>query len=230
MRQPFSPALPTSRSTRSRLLMTLLTLAATAASTAQAGEVYGGLGIPGVMIGYAHPLSATTTLRADYASLGSRSDTRSEEGINYAVKAKVNRLGVFADWFVTQSNFRLTGGITSNQMKVDLTGGGTGSSITIGNNSYALGPNDRFNVHIKFPSTTPYLGLGWGHQQAEKGWGFNADFGASFGKAKVTTELTGTLASRVSQADVDAETAELRDGVGKVRAIPQLSLGVSYRF
>ncbi len=211
-------------------MMTLFALAASAAGTAQAGEVYGGLGIPGVMIGYAQPLSPSTTVRVDYASLGSRSETRTEEGINYNATLKVNRLGVFADWFVTKSNFRLTGGLTSNQFKVDLSGGGSGSTITIGNNTYNLTAGDRFDVHVKFPSTTPYLGLGWGHQQAEKGWGFNADVGASFGKAKVTTQLSGALASQVSQADVDAETAQIRDGVGKIRAVPQLSVGVSYRF
>lgn len=211
-------------------MMTLLALAAGATGAAHAGEVYGGIGVPGVMIGYAHPLSATTTVRADYASLGSRSETRSEEGINYNAKLKVNRLGVFADWFVTQSNFRLTGGLTSNQFKVDLSGGGSGSTITIGNTTYNLAAGDRFDVHIKFPSTTPYLGLGWGHQKADKGWGFNADVGASFGKAKVTTQLSGTLANTVSQADIDAETAQIREGVGKIRAVPQLSLGVSYRF
>lgn len=209
----------------------LLVLAVSGVQSVRAGEVYGGMGFPGVMVGYAHPLSDSATLRADYATLGTRSDTTTEEGITYNTKIKVNRLGLFADWFVRPgSSFRLTGGLTSNQYKVDLSGGGIGSTINIGNTTYALTAGDRFDVHIKFPNTTPYLGVGWGHQKADKGWGFHADLGGSIGKAKVTTSLSGALAAQVSQADVDAETAEIRDGVGKIRFVPQLTVGVSYRF
>ncbi len=205
-------------------------LALCALSNAQANEIYGAIGVPGVMLGYAHSLSPSATVRADYGTLGSRTSTSTEEGINYSTRLKANRLGLFADWFPSQNNFRLTGGLTANQYKVDLAGGGSGSTISIGNTTYALQAGDRFNVQVKFPSTTPYLGLGWGHQRAAKGWGFNADLGASLGKAKVTTSLSGALASQVSQADLDAETAEIRDGVGKVRFIPQLTVGASYRF
>ncbi|MES2888482.1 MAG: hypothetical protein V4739_10780 [Pseudomonadota bacterium] len=209
----------------------LLVLAVSGIQSARAAEVYGGLGFPGVMVGYAHPLSDRATLRADYATLGTRSDTTTEEGITYNTKIKASRLGLFADWFVSPgSSFRLTGGLTSNQYKVDLSGGGTGSTITIGGSTYALAAGDRFDVKVKFPSTTPYLGVGWGHQKADKGWGFHADVGGSIGKAKVTTTVSGALAAQVSQADIDAETAEIRDGVGQIRFVPQLTVGVSYRF
>lgn len=209
----------------------LIVLAVGGVQSARAGEVYGGLGFPGVMLGYAHPLSDQFTVRADYATLGTRSDTTTEEGITYNTKIKANRLGLFADWFVSPgSSFRLTGGLTSNQYKVDLSGGGVGSTITIGNTTYALTAGDRFDVKVKFPSTTPYLGLGWGHQKAARGWGFHADIGGSIGKAKVTTSVSGALAAQVSQADINAETAEIRDGVGKIRFVPQLTVGASYRF
>jgi hypothetical protein len=227
MHIPFSPLPRPAFLSSPRLAMALL---ACAASGAQAGEIYTGIGVPGVMIGYAHSLSPSATVRADYVTLGTREENRNEDGIDYRASLKANRVGLFGDWFVTQSNFRLTAGITSNNYKIDLNGGGTGSTINIGNTTYPLLAGDRFDVRIKFPRTTPYLGLGWGHQAAEKGWGFNADLGASIGKAKVTTSVSGSLAARVSQADIDAETAQLREDAGKVRAIPQLTVGVSYRF
>lgn len=196
----------------------------------QAHEVYGGIGMPGVMLGYAHSLNPWTTARADYATLGTHTSSGVEEGINYNTQLKASRLGVFVDWFPVQNNFRLSAGLSSNQFKIDLTGGSSGSSITIGNTSYALQPGDRFNVQVKFPSTTPYLGLGWGHRAADQGWGMHADLGAMIGKAKVNTSLSGALAAQVSQTDLDAETQQIRDGVGKVRFIPQLTIGGSYRF
>lgn len=43
--------------------------------------------------------------------------------------------------------------------------------------------------------------------------------------------MRGALASEPDiQANLDKELAELRDGVGKVRAIPQLSVAIGYSF
>jgi hypothetical protein len=112
-------------------------------------------------------------------------------------------------------------------MRVDLEGRGNGGTIEIGDNTYVTQPGDSFDVRIEFPRVTPYLGIGYGHQPSGPGWGFVFDLGASIGKAKVraSTNIAG-----VTQEDIDRETEELRDGVGKVRAIPQLSIGVNYRF
>jgi hypothetical protein len=194
---------------------------------AHAGELYGNIGLPGVMIGYAQPLNAHFGLRADVASLGTIDADGTEEGIDYEGKARAHRVGVFGDWFVFGGGFRLTGGITLNVMRIDLTGRGNGGTIEIGNTTYVTAPGDRFDVRIKFPRVTPYLGIGYGQQPAAAGWGFVFDLGASIGKAKVSAS---TNIAGVTQDDIDRELQELRDGVGKVRAIPQLSVGVNYRF
>lgn len=199
-----------------------------AAGAAHAGEVYAGIGLPGVMLGYAHPIHDSLTVRGDFATLGSRSKQQTEEGIDYDAKATLGRVGVFADWFVA-GGLRLTGGLTLNDFKVDLLARGNGQPITIGGRSYPTSGADRFKVAIKFPSTTPYLGIGYGHQLST-GLGFVFDIGASIGKAKLSTEASGPNLSQVSQADIDAETAELRDGVARLRALPQISFGVAYRF
>ena len=65
------------------------------------------------------------------------------------------------------------------------------------------------------------------------GWGFVFDAGVSFGKATVSETHSGTNlgnSSFVSQADIDAETAQLREGIAKIKYIPQPSLGLNYRF
>lgn len=201
----------------------------TLCTAASAAEPYAAIGAPGVMLGIAQPISDTVTLRADLATIGTRDQTGTEQGINYKGKVKSNRTGLFADWFVA-GGFRLTGGVTFNDTKFDLTAFGDGTPIKIGNTSYATTTADRFVANIKFPSTTPYIGIGWGHKMGNSGWGFVADLGASIGKATVATRTEGPLLSQVSQADMDRETQELRDGVGKVRALPQLSVGVSYQF
>ena len=210
-------------------LVPLSTALVLCTNAAQAGELYANIGVPGLMLGYAQPLGPLFGLRVDYATLGDRSDRRTEDGINYDAKLKANRAALLADWFPTAGSFRLTGGITSNQYKLDLLATGAGGSLTIGRTTYTTTAADQFRVQVKFPSSTPYVGLGWGHN-AGSGLRFSLDVGAKIGKATVSYSLTGPLAQQATQADIDAELVELRDGVGKVRAVPQLTLGLGYSF
>jgi hypothetical protein len=209
----------------------LIALAAlTLAAGANAGEVYTGIGTHGVMLGFAQAMSPHFTVRGDFGTLGSRDKNEREEGIDYEGKATYNRVGLFGDWFpFGGGGFRFTGGVTFNNMKLDLVAKGNGSPITIGNNSYTTDSTDRLNVKIEFPKTTPYLGLGYGHQLST-GWGFVFDLGASIGKARVTESHSGNNFSLVPQSDIDAELAEIRDGAGKIKAIPMIAIGFNYRF
>lgn len=198
-------------------------------ATAHAGELYVPLGVPGVGIGWAQPVSPQLGWRADVMGIGSRTAQRTENGIRYDASLKLSRVAVLADWFPLSSGFRLTGGLTNQDAKLDLVASGAGGSLTIGNTTYTTTAADRFAVQVTLPRTTPYLGLGWGHHTGN-GWRFSFDVGASIGRASLSYALSGPLAGRVSQADIDAELTELRDGVGKVRALPQLSLGLGYSF
>lgn len=219
--------------TTAALVAALMGLAAGGA--AQAQEVYVGGGLFGVQIGYAHAVSRSVTLRGDYMTLGGGSKTTNESGTQYQANMKWNRTALLADWFPFESSsFRFTGGATFNSVAIDLTAGGAGTSVDIAGTKYTLGANDAFNIKIKMPSTTPYLGLGWGHKQGGKGWGLHADLGVSVGQFKVTETRTGELANGgalgVTQANADAEMADVRDGVAKVKFLPQVTMGVSYRF
>ena len=209
-------------------LCAALALAATLAP-AQAGEVYGQIGLPGAMLGYAQPLNDSFTLRGDLATVGTRHRQATESGIAYDATLKADRAALFADWFPFQGSFRLTGGVNFNSYKLDLVATGAGGTLTIGSTTYATTAADRLEALVKFAPTTPYLGFGWGHQTGS-GLRFVADVGAMLGRATVTTTVSGPLAQQASQADIDAETAQLRDGVGHVRVVPQISLGIGYSF
>lgn len=214
---------------RSNFFVPLATTLCLTAGPAQAGELYTKIGLPGAMLGYSQPLGPLFGLRADYATVGNRSDRRTEDGISYDSKLKLNRAALLADWFPFAGSFRFTGGITSNQYKLDLLATGAGGSLTIGNTTYTTTANDQFRVQVKFPSSTPYFGVGWGHGMGS-GLRFSFDVGAKFGKATVSYALSGPVAQQVSQADIDAELTELRDGVGKIKAVPQVTFGLGYSF
>ena len=200
--------------------------------TCQAGEVYGGVGLPGVFVGYAHAPSDQLMVRADYATLGSLSKNGEEEGVEYRGHLKVARLGTFVDYFPWEGGFRLTGGLTFNQIRLKLDAQlAPGTLEQIGSGQVLAQPGDYFRVRVKVPEVTPYLGIGWGHGRATgAGWRLHADLGASIGKAKVRVSTNLVARGAVSQADIDEETRELREGVAKLRVVPQISLGVSYTF
>lgn len=211
----------------------LLALPALAASAAGSGlEVYGLFGLPGPGVGIGVPVGSGLSLRADIAGTDGISRSLTEDGITYDAAGKATRLGFFADWFPWAGRFRLTGGLTINDMRLDLNASGAGRVLQIGSNTYTLGADDRYEVRGEFPSTTPYLGLGWGHHASGgPGWGFVADVGVSLGKPKVTGRASGPWSTQPGlQADIDRETQTLRDTVANIRAIPQITLGVNYRF
>lgn len=210
-------------------LLALAITAAGAAATvpAHAGEVYVGVGVPGVALGYAAPLSANATFRAEVAGGLSASRSGRREGLDYDGKLKASRLGGFLDWYPFSGTFRLSTGITANDIKFTLDGrGGNG---TINGKPVDL-TGESFKLTVKYKPTTPYLGLGWGHQPGGTGLGFYFDVGAQFGKfeASATTTVVGKFG--ITQADVDAEVQKVRDDIGQYKVLPVASLGLTYRF
>jgi hypothetical protein len=212
------------------LACSALALPALFVSQAQAAEFYVPLGIPGAGIGFSQPVGELFALRADFMTLGQREKDTEESGIQYHGSYKLNRAALLADLFPFAGVFRITMGATFNNYKAVLDATGAGGTMTIGDQTYTTTAADGLNVEVKFPRTTPYVGIGWGHQLAT-GWRFSVDLGAAIGKAKVTATPRGALASQPDiQANIDKELVDLRDGVGKVKAIPQLSLAIGYSF
>ncbi len=211
-------------------LATLIALGGTLGGGAQAGEVYGNLGFPGVGLGYAHPLNGSFTVRGDWMTLGTHRRTQTEEGILYNGELKTSRFGLFADWFPFDGTFRLTGGVAATNYRLTLDASGAGGTLEIGDRTYTTTAADGINVQIKYPKTAPYLGIGWGHQ-ANSGLRFAFDIGTIFAKPTVTGTLRGQLANEAdAQANLDKELAELRDGAGKAKYIPQITFSVGYSF
>jgi hypothetical protein len=230
MSRPSAAAAAVTIRPASCLLVALVGAAAFAATPrADAGELYLLAGVPGVGLGFAQPLGPRLGLRLDYVGLGSRSERRTEEGIEYDARLKAGRGGVFADWFPLAGGFRVSLGLTSNQYRLDLDASGAGRTINVGGTNYTLGAADGFTAQVKLPSTTPYVGIGWGHHAAS-GLRLGVDLGASVGRARLGVSGRGQFAQPAAQADLERELAELREGVGRVRLLPHLTLNLGWSF
>jgi len=209
----------------------LIFLAALAAlgTGAQAQDIYGGLGLPGLYtLGYAHPVASRWGLRAEHATGLSWTGSGTDNGVSYNTSFKSSRTGLFADWFPFSGGFRFVGGITANDMKLDVNALGTGTANI--NNKPVNMAGHYFNMNLKYPTATPYLGIGYGHQAATKGLGFYFDAGVVFGSfaADVSTDLVGQAG--ITQADVDAQKQQMNDSLGGFKYLPSFSAGMVYRY
>jgi len=210
--------------------LALLAALAAMSTGLYAQDSYVGVGLPGLLtLGYAYPLNSSLGLRGEYAGGLSVNKDGNQDGVNVTGAFKASRMGAFADWFPMGGAFRLVGGLTFNDIKADFNGVGSGTSTINGQSVNMSG--ETYSVKVKFPDTTAYLGIGYGHQKSDiKGLGFYADLGVMVGSftADTTTSLVGKQG--ITQSDVDAQNQKIRDSLSSLSVLPSASLGLLYRY
>jgi hypothetical protein len=220
----------------SRLSLAALTLFASLSAQAQqvgpSQDVYLGVGALSIAtIGYARPINSNFGLRGEYAFGPTLTQDTTTSGADASASIKANRGGLFADWYPFSNGLRLVGGVTFNDISLDVTAKGTGGSTVDINGINASLVGQTFGASITFPTTTPYIGIGYGHHQSkDKGIGFYADAGLMVGtfNAKITTSVLGQ--NGITQADIDKESQSIRDKISSLNVLPSVSLGLVYRY
>lgn len=197
------------------------------AVAASADEVYGGAGTTGVEVGYGLKLGADRGVRVD-ANFLNYSPSFSTSDVDYDAKLKFGNAGVYFDWFPGDSSFRVSTGALAGPRKLEGTGRPNGGVITINGVTYAAA-GESLHMEAKFPTVAPYIGIGWGHKESDKG-GFYADLGTAFGRPKVTLTASPGLLAAAGQANIDEEQRRAQDKADKLRFYPVLKVGYSYAF
>lgn len=206
----------------------VLVVGAFAAQAQAIDDVYVGLGTGGLTLGLSKSLSPSTVARIDYTAGFNISKNGRREGVDYSGKLKQGSAGAYVDYFPFDNAFRLTGGLTLNNTKFQFNSRGGAATI---NGKPINMSNQVFNVAISQPDVTPYIGIGFGHKPNNgKGLGFHLDIGAQIGKFKTSVATNVVGVAGITQADVDAEVAKVRDSVSKIKLLPVVSAGVDYRF
>lgn len=191
-------------------------------------EVYAGLGTSGLTLGLSKALSKDVGARVDYTGGFNVNKDGRREGIDFEGKLKSNSVGAYVDYFPFDNGFRVTGGMTLNSTKFQLNS--RGGSATVNGKPVNLS-GYVFNVAVSQPKLTPYVGVGFGHKPGSgKGLGYHLDVGAQLGKFKPTVSTNVVGVNGITQTDVDAEAAKIRDSVTKLRLFPVVSAGLDYRF
>ncbi len=211
-------------------------VAALAAPAVSAQEIYGRGGFPGYGIGYAHALGASATVRAEATTLGRRNLSGERQGVDFDGAIKAEQRGVYGDWFPGDNGFRLTGGVSSNNIRFTGDARPSDGTITINRTTVPFGPTDAYRVEVKYSPLSPYAGIGWGHHPSSSGWGFVADLGVHFGRLNATGAVSPSLFAKLmaagvdAQAEVDEQTRRVQDELDRFRVLPVVSVGVSYRW
>jgi hypothetical protein len=212
---------------------------AAAAPLAAQAQVGASLGIGTLGLG-AHatlPLQKNLNARIGVNFLHySYNDTASN--VDYDLKLKLQTLDALLDWYPTESQFRVTGGVSYNGNKIDINAHPSAAATYNFNGvTYTAAQVGSVNGNIDFRNFAPYLGIGWGNALAkDKGWGFAADLGVLFqGKPSATLNATCGPAVTVAQcnalrSDVAAEQASLNNEMEDFKAYPVIRIAATYRF
>ena len=197
---------------------------------AQGVGVYGVAGTGGLGVGLNLPIGPAFGLRGELASL-SESDTYTEDQITYQGDVKLKGNGVFADFRPFMGTFRLVGGATFGGSSAALQARTTNGTVTIDGQTFNAAGNS-LRADIKYPSTMPYLGVGWGHGRFnEPGLTFALDLGVSIGKPKVRlTGSGGLMAQPGASAAIAAEERKVQDDLDSAKVLPVVKFTVGYQF
>lgn len=197
---------------------------------AQGVGVYGVVGTGGLGVGLNLPVGPAVGLRGELASL-TESDTYTEDQITYKGDYKLKGNGLFVDFRPFLGSFRLVGGATFGGTSASLLAQASNGSVTINGQRFDATGNS-LRADIKYPSTMPYFGIGWGHgRHDEPGMTFAFDLGVSVGKPKVhLTGSGGLMAQSGASAAIAAEERKVQDDLNDAKVLPVVKFSVGYQF
>jgi hypothetical protein len=159
---------------------------------------------------------------------------RTDSGIQYDSKLELSSVNLFGDYYpIGGSNFRVSGGLVSQNNQFSVTSIPQGGSYTINNTTYAAADVGTLRGNFKYANTiAPYLGIGFG-QPTNDGLGFNFDLGIMFTgspKVSLTADNPNFTSIPGAQAELDAQITKTENELKGFNVYPVLSVGVSYGF
>ena len=225
---------------KAKILVVALCGAFATAAQAEGVGVYVNGGTTGFGLGVAGALSEDVTGRLSFDTW-SKTITQSDSNGDYKGDLKLQNIAMLADWYPFSGTFRTTLGLVANGNKVTLTATPNASAqYTFNGTQYSASDVGSYAGEVKFNSTAPYLGIGWGNPVAkDKTWGFVMDIGVLFqGSPKVTSTATcsATFATNFPadcaqmQTDVADGATQLETDLKNYKYYPVISIGVSYHF
>ena len=242
--------------TRNRLLalagLAFLPLGAQAAGTASSFGVGTRLGpTTGLGLEATYGVNRWIDLRGAF-HVGTLSFDYDDDDTTYEAEFSYRAAAGFVDLKPFGGGFRITAGIYSKPMELELSASGQ-DDYDVGDRTYR-GDLD-LDGEVDLGSSAPYLGIGWGGTTNGSGFGASFDIGVQFADApNVSLDARGTACdatldsgcdpngvegfnvnsadprAQIFQAELDREVAELEDDAEDFELVPVIQFGLHYRF
>ncbi len=200
--------------------------------------IYAKAGTLGLGGGIGYGIGDTVTARVGYTAFNLNRDINSSD-VDYKGSFKLGGAEALLDWHPFEGTFRVTGGVIFSRNKINVDAK-LNRTVTINGVDYNPGDLGDLSGDVKFKSTTPYLGIGWGNVAGKNGnFHFVADIGVQYlGSPKVnlnascTAQGLATAPTECAQLDqnVQAEERDLNKEVDNYKWWPVISVGLAYRF
>ncbi len=192
--------------------------------------IYGVVGTGGWGLGVNRPITPAWGLRGEIAQ-ATVSRTYTEDEVRYRGDVKLRGSGVFADYRPFDGSFRMVLGAAIGRTGGELLAEPSNGTITLDGQTFNATGNS-LRASILYPSTMPYLGLGWGHGRLNAaGWSFGLDLGVAVGKPKVRLTGSGDLMAQPGAADaLAAEERKVQDDLNGIGVLPVLKFSIGYQF
>lgn len=203
-------------------------------ASAHAQEIFLQGGTQGVGIGAAVSFNSVLGAHADFNAINLSHDF-SFGGNRYQDDLRLRQGGLYADVFPSRSSgFRVTAGARFNDDELRGVSVPTNGTYVFSGRKFPAMPGMYATAEARYPTVMPYLGIGYGHQPASKGYGFIADLGLAYGIPEVSFTLSPALAAKAgpvkSRILVQSGLDELRSKMSHYRWYPVVQIGISYRF
>lgn len=200
--------------------------------------IYAKAGTLGVGGGVGIGITDSITARLGYTSYSFDKDISTDD-VDYNGKFKLGGAEALLDWHPFDGSFRLTGGLVFSRNKIDVDAK-LNQTVTVNGTVYQASDIGDLSGEVKFKTTVPYLGIGWGNVAGKDGnFHFVADIGVEFqGSPDVKLHGSCTAAFAASNpaecaqlnSDVAQQEKDLNDKAADYKWWPVLNIGVAYRF
>ena len=207
-----------------------LLISSTAIHAQETGDMSVGLGVST----FGGNLEASYTINEQFRVRGalmggfSYEETESDPGeAAFEIDANLGGLAILADYYPTQSGWRVSGGLLFSNTEFSAYAEASGSEpIDIDGTEYTSGS---VTTKAEFSNkVSPMLTTGYDLHFADN-WTFSSEIGAVLIGG---VDLSATAGGGIDQSEIDdsEDYQEARDDAGDLKVYPYLSLGLAYRF